>query len=74
MPDVMDDFSAKLEGKTLGELHSRRQELIGGGPTASLSDETLQELLAIARILRKRSSAPVAKKSAKTAAPSLDAL
>lgn len=73
MTDVMDEFFPLLEGKTLGELHSRRQELIGNGPTSQLSDNTLRELLAIARILRKRSSAPAPKKSTKII-PSLDAL
>lgn len=74
MTDLMDEWTSKLEGKTIGELFNRRQELIGAGPTTNLSDEVLQELLAIARVLRKRSSAPQPKKSAKAAAPSLDAL
>lgn len=72
MTDVMDEFQ-HLNAMSIGELHSRRQELIGSGPTSQLSDDTLRELLAIARILRRRSVAPAAKKATKTV-PSLDAL
>lgn len=73
MTDVMDDFP-HLNDKSLGELHSRRQELIGSGPVTHLSDDTLRELLALARILRRRSSVPTSKTKSAKITPSLDAL
>lgn len=77
MSDVMSEFP-HLQDKTLGELHQRYQYLKEGprtGPNNGLSDEVLQELIAISRVLRKRSSAPQPKAaSKKAAAPSLDAL
>jgi hypothetical protein len=76
MSDIMHEFP-HLAAKTLGELHHRYQQLKEGpktGPNNGLSDDVLQELIAISRVLRKRSSAPVAKTSKKAAAPTLDAL
>lgn len=76
MSDIMTEFP-HLATKTLGELHQRYQILKDGprtGPNNGLSDDVLQELIAIYRVLRKRSSAPAAKVSKKAAAPSLDAL
>lgn len=75
MTDVMDEFP-HLNDKTLPELHSRYQALKGDGPSQQLSDATLKELLAISRVLRKRSSAPTAKVAVgkKAPPPSLDAL
>lgn len=75
MTDVMSEFPS-LQDKSLGELHQRYQQLKDGprdGPNGGLSDAVLQELIAISRILRKRSAAP-ATKTAKKIAPSLDAL
>ena len=77
MSDAMDDFP-HLKDKTLGELHSRYQTLKEGpktGPNGTLSDDVLIELIAIARVLRKRASAPTTKTTkAKASSPSLDAL
>lgn len=73
MPNIMDDFT-HLDGLSIPELHGKYQMLKGEGPSTQLSDEVLQELLAITRILRKRSTAPQAKKSSAKIAPSLDAL
>ncbi len=72
MPDVMESFT-HLKDKSLGELHSRYQEVKNSAPVDKLSDEALQELIAINRILRGRSSAPTSK-STRAPAPSLDAL
>lgn len=74
MPDFMDQFK-HLNDKTQGELLARYQDLKASGAPKDLSDETLQEMLAITRILRGRSAAPTSKKpSARAVAPSLDAL
>jgi hypothetical protein len=76
MTDVMADFP-HLQDKSLGDLHQRYEQLKNGprdGPNGGLADSVLQELIAISRVLRKRSAAPLAKASRKAAAPSLDAL
>lgn len=76
MVDVMDEFPHH-QNKSLGDLHQRYEQLKNGprdGPNNGLSDDVLMELLAISRILRKRSSAPAAKKSTKAPPPTLDAL
>lgn len=72
MPDVMDSFT-HLKDKSQGELLSRYQLLKASAPPGDLSDETLQELLVINRILRGRSSAPTAK-TPRAPAPGLDML
>lgn len=75
MSNVMDEFP-NLKDKTLGELHQRYNQLKDGprdGPNGGLSDVVLQELVAIARVLRGRASAPAAKAS-KRVTPTLDAL
>ena len=73
MTDVMDEFT-HLKNASIGELNSRYQLLKTSAPVSELSDDTLKELMAIARILRGRTSAPTAKKSSSKIAPSLDAL
>jgi hypothetical protein len=76
MSDVMQEF-LHLNGLDHPQLLGRRQQLLSTAPDArGLSDEALQELLVIARILRKRAIAPAAKatSSRRAAAPSLDAL
>lgn len=78
MPDIMKDYD-HLNTWDEPKLFARQQELKGslkpGETFADLSDEYLQELLAINRVLRKRTTAPTAKPSSKRApAPSLDAL
>lgn len=75
MSDVMQEFT-HLQGLDHTALLSRRQTILSASPDMKqLSDEALQELVAIARILRKRATAPTAKPSSRrAAAPSLDAL
>lgn len=77
MPDIMKDYE-HLNTWDENKLFLRQLELKGSAPNgnfSALSDETLQELLAIGRVLRKRTTAPTAKSSGKRApAPSLDAL
>lgn len=76
MSDVMSEFP-HLNDKTLGELHQRYQLLKDGpktGPNGGHADEVLQELVAIARVLRKRSSAPTTKAKTAKAATTLDSL
>lgn len=74
MSNVMEEFP-ELNDKTQPELYARYQQLKGDGPTRELDDETLKELLAISRVLRKRATAPTTKTAAKKAPPpGLDAL
>lgn len=74
MPDMMKDFEHLKSFETTA-LMDRRSTLISSGPPAQLPDETLQELLAIARILRTRTVAPKAPGTGgKKIAPTLDAL
>lgn len=75
MPDAMDEFR-HLNDKTLGELHSRYQEIKSSAAPKDLSDSQLMELLAINRILRGRAALPSSKKAAssRSSAPSLDSL
>lgn len=76
MSDVMQEFT-HLQGLDHVQLLARRQQLISARPDPKLlTDEALQELVAISRILRKRAIAPAAKStsSRRAAAPSLDAL
>lgn len=78
MPDAITEH-AHLNDKTQGELLSRYQDLKLSGidpATGKLTDAALIELLCINRILRKRATAPTAKKatSSRASAPSLDAL
>lgn len=77
MPNIMTDYehlNAWDEPKLLG----RQQDLKGSAPNGNfsqLSDEALQELLAIGRILRKRTTAPKAATASKRAGPvSLESL
>lgn len=78
MPDIMIDY-AHLNSWDENKLFNRQSELKGSvapGDFGRLSDEALQELLAIARVLRKRTTSPSAKISSgkRAPAPSLDAL
>lgn len=78
MPDIMKDYE-HLNTYDDNRLFTRQSELKGSAPAGNfslLSDEALQELLAIARVLRRRTTAPTAKStsSKRAAAPSLDAL
>jgi len=78
MSNVMDDF-AHLDFFTPTQLFERRTELIGMSPSGEykdLSDLTLQELVAIARVLKRRTSTtkPSVSRKGANAVPSLDAI
>lgn len=75
MTDVMDAFK-HLDSMTQLQLFERRSALVGSAPNGDyrqLSDETLQELVAIHRILRKHSGAGKASR-ARPDTPTLDQL
>jgi hypothetical protein len=58
MTNVMDNFQ-HLDSMTPTQLFERRTFLIGSAPDGDykhLSDETLQELVAIHRVLRRKTS------------------
>jgi hypothetical protein len=64
MSNVMDEFQ-HLDGMSQTQLFERRSSLIGSAPNGDykqLTDEVLQELVAIHRVLR-RKSAPSTKPS-----------
>lgn len=71
MTDAMAQFEA-LQAMTTDALHARREEL--NRLPEPKDDDTLIELVAILRTLRKRTSTPVAKKSYTKVSPTLDAL
>lgn len=76
MPNIMIDYE-HLNSWDEPKLLGRQQDLksaAANGNFSSLSDETLQELLAISRVLRKRTTAPKAASSKRAPAPSLDSL
>lgn len=76
MPNIMTDFEHLKSWDSL-KLFARQSELKGLAPNGDMrqqSDAALIELLAIARILRTRTSAPKVASSKKAAAPTLDAL
>lgn len=58
MPEIRDYYTA-VKDMDIPDLHARRNELVGSttpGQYRDLPDETLAELLAIARELRKRAA------------------
>jgi hypothetical protein len=79
MSNAMDEF-AHLNDLTAVQLFERRSNLIGQAPDGNfklLTDDNLRELVAIARILRKKVSPAAAAKNAaarKPMVPSLDSL
>lgn len=78
MSDVMTLFP-HLAGYDQTQLFQRRVAILAEAPAGDmkqLSDEALQELMAIARHLRKKAAPPSATKSSnkRAVAPSLDAL
>lgn len=76
MPDLMKDFE-HLKAMETTALMDRRSILLASAPNndpREHSDETLQEMLAIARILRTRTVAPKAAPGKRAVAPTLDAL
>jgi hypothetical protein len=77
MTNLMDDF-AHLNTMTPVQLFERRSALIGAAPNGDfkqLTDEALQELVAIARVLRKKVTPQSRITGGKRApAPTLDSL
>ena len=77
MPNVMDAFE-HLNNLDTTALFARRQALIGTAPNGDfkqLSDEALQELVAIARVLRRKATGPSkVSNSRRTIVPTLDSL
>ena len=78
MSNVMDAF-AHLDAMTATQLFERRTTLIGTSPQGDykdLSDEALQELVAISRVLRRKSTSGkpprVAKAANSNMVPTLD--
>lgn len=75
MTDVMDAFK-HLDSMSQIQLFERRSALVGSAPNGDyrqLSDETLQELVAIHRILRRHSS-PSKTRSMRNEIPTPDQL
>lgn len=72
MTDLMDRFKG-LQEKTVPELHIRMSEIKGSSAPEELSDEKLQELVCIMRVLRSKSSVG-APARVKRAPPSLEDL
>ena len=77
MSNVMDGF-VHLDSMSPTDLLSRRSNLIGSAPNGDykkLSDDALQELVAIARFLRRKSSPATSTRSRqKDMVPTLDAI
>jgi len=79
MTNVMDEY-AHLNDMSTTALFDRRSALIGSAPDGNfklLSDDALRELVAIARILRKKVSPAAATKvaaSRKPLVPSIESL
>ena len=76
MINVMDAFN-HLNRMSQLQLFERRSALVGsapGGDYRQLSDEVLQELVAIHRILRKHSSPSAARRSIRSEIPTPDQL
>jgi len=79
MTNVMDDFR-HLEGLSQTQLFERRSALIGSAPSGDykqLSDEVLQELVAIHRVLRRKTSSgtkPAVSRKGANLVPSLDSI
>jgi hypothetical protein len=79
MTNVMDSFQ-HLEGMSQTQLFERRTTLIGSAPDGDykqLPDETLQELVAIHRVLRRKTSSgtkPSVSRKGANLVPSLDSI
>jgi len=74
--DVMDAFK-HLDSLSQIQLFERRSALVGSAPNGDyrqLSDEVLQELVAIHRILRRHSSPKTANRSIRSEIPTPDQL
>lgn len=74
MPNVVEEFP-HLNDLTQDQLYQRRTSLIGSAPQGDykqLTDDALKELVVIARVLRRRTSAPTS--AGKKVAPSLGML
>lgn len=71
MPEVNEVYS-ETDQLDIAGLHARREELLAACPEAdytNLSDDSLTELLAITRSLRRRSAPSTRKKSASPPPP-----
>lgn len=78
MTNVMDAYQF-LEGMSQTQLFERRSALIGSAPNGDykqLSDEVLQELVAIHRVLRRKSSPvkPSTSRKGMNIIPTLDSI
>jgi hypothetical protein len=76
MTDVMDAFK-HLDAMSQIQLFERRSALVGSAPNGDyrqLSDEVLQELVAIHRILRRHSGPKGASRSMRNEIPTPDQL
>ena len=76
MVNVMDIFE-HLNSMSPVQLFERRSALIGAAPNGDfklLSDEALQELVAIARVLRKKTSGTPKVSGGKGITPTVDML
>jgi hypothetical protein len=79
MSNVMDDFQ-HLDKMNHTQLFERRTTLIGTAPNGDykqLSDEVLQELVAIHRVLRRKTSPagkPAAQRKGANIVPTLDSI
>lgn len=76
MPNIMTDFE-HLKAKSTDEIFMRRQSLLADRDPKDfkdLPDETLVELVAIARILKTRAAPPRVTSGGKKITPTLDAL
>ena len=78
MTNVMDSFQ-HLEGMSQTQLFERRSSLISVAPSGDykqLTDEVLQELVAIHRVLRRKSSTtkPSVSRKGANMVPTLDSI
>ena len=78
MTNVMDAFG-HLDTMTQPQLFERRSHLVSAAPNGDyrqLSDEALQELVAISRVLRRKSSPATARANARRGSfiPTLDSI
>lgn len=79
MVNVMDEFQ-HLDAMTQAQLLERRTALIGSAPNGdykALSDEVLQELVALHRVLRRRTSPatkPSVSRKGRDIVPTLDSI
>ena len=76
MTNVMDAFG-HLDTMTQPQLFERRSNLVSAAPSGDyrqLTDEALQELVAISRVLRRKAASPATRARKGTFVPSLDSI